>query len=142
MNKITIGLLLGAVLGALDGATAWFTPEVRAGIVGIIIGSTIKGMIAGFAAGWFARKVQSTPAGIVFGAFQCHLLPFHLQAKYLKGGCLGLAAGTVTLEQAGHPGAGIPGLLLILQTVEFAENRPLLKLNFRLGQIGLGLLYL
>lgn len=67
MNKVAIGLLLGAVLGLFDGATAWFTPEARAGIVGILIGSTIKGMIAGLAAGWFARKVRSIPAGIAFG---------------------------------------------------------------------------
>jgi hypothetical protein len=67
MNKILIGLLFGAVLGAIDGGTAWFTPEARAGIIGIVIGSTIKGMIAGAAAGWFARKVQNVAAGIVFG---------------------------------------------------------------------------
>ena len=36
MNKIVLGLILGAVLGALDGATAWFTPEVRAQLAGII----------------------------------------------------------------------------------------------------------
>ena len=39
MNKIVVGLIFGAILGAVDGATAWFTPEVRAGIVGILIGS-------------------------------------------------------------------------------------------------------
>ena len=43
MNKIVLGLLLGAVLGALDGATSWFTPAVRAQLVGIMIGSSIKG---------------------------------------------------------------------------------------------------
>lgn len=67
MNKILLGVLLGAVLGIFDGATAWFTPEVRKDILGIIFGSTMKGVIAGAAAGFFARKVQSTAAGIVFG---------------------------------------------------------------------------
>src|SRR5512132_2592508 len=67
MNKIVLGLLLGGVLGIFDGLTAWFTPEARPGIVGIVIGSSIKGMIAGIAAGWFARKVHSVPAGIAFG---------------------------------------------------------------------------
>jgi hypothetical protein len=67
MNKIVIGLLLGGVLGIFDGLTAWFTPAVRPFILGIIIGSTVKGIIAGVAAGWFARRVQSVPAGIVFG---------------------------------------------------------------------------
>ena len=34
MNKILIGLLVGTLLGAIDGGTAWFTPAVRAQIVG------------------------------------------------------------------------------------------------------------
>ena len=49
MNKILLGLLLGTVLGAIDGLSAWFTPAVRAQIVGIVVGSTIKGLIAGVA---------------------------------------------------------------------------------------------
>ena len=67
MNKILIGLILGAVLGIFDGATAWFTPEVRPMILQVIFFSSIKGIMAGVAAGIFARKVNSTPAGIVFG---------------------------------------------------------------------------
>jgi hypothetical protein len=67
MNKIIYGLLVGGVLGIFDGATAWFTPAARPQILGIILGSTIKGMIAGAAAGFFARKVNSVPAGIAFG---------------------------------------------------------------------------
>jgi hypothetical protein len=76
MNKILLGVLLGAVLGAFDGLTAWFTPAVRAEIVGIIIGSTMKGVIAGAAAGWFARRVQSVPWGIAFGLGVGALLAF------------------------------------------------------------------
>jgi F0F1-type ATP synthase assembly protein I len=68
MNKIAVGLVFGAVLGCLDGATAWFTPEVRPAIAGILMGSTIKGMLVGLLAGWFARKVQSTAWGIVVGS--------------------------------------------------------------------------
>jgi len=68
MNKIVVGLLFGLVLGAIDGATAWFTPEVRAGLAGIMAGSSIKGMIVGILSGWFARKVQSTAWGVVVGA--------------------------------------------------------------------------
>jgi len=41
-NKIVLGLVLGGILGILDGLTAWFTPAVRAGIVGIVIGSMVK----------------------------------------------------------------------------------------------------
>ncbi len=68
MNKIAIGLLFGLILGALDGATAWFYPEVRSMIAGIMVGSSIKGMIVGLLSGWFARKVQSTGWGIVVGS--------------------------------------------------------------------------
>src|SRR5689334_10619351 len=67
-NKILVGLVFGAVLGFFDGATAWFTPEVRPMIAGILMGSTIKGMVVGLLAGWFARKVQSTVWGIVVGS--------------------------------------------------------------------------
>src|SRR3954466_11505552 len=68
MNKIVVGLLFGAVLGAVDGATAWFTPEVRSQMAGIMVGSAIKGMVVGVLSGWFARKVQSTAWGIVVGS--------------------------------------------------------------------------
>jgi len=68
MNKILVGLIFGAVLGLVDGSTAWFTPEARSGIGGILIGSSIKGMLVGVLCGWFARKVQSTTWGIVLGA--------------------------------------------------------------------------
>jgi hypothetical protein len=33
--------VLGAILGVIDGLTAWFTPEVRDQLGGIVIGSTI-----------------------------------------------------------------------------------------------------
>lgn len=80
MNKILVGLIVGAVLGLIDGATAWFTPQVRDQMLGIIIGSTAKGIIAGIAAGWFARKVQSVPKGIAFGFVVGLLLAFAVAA--------------------------------------------------------------
>lgn len=67
-NKILVGLIFGLTLGALDGATAWFTPDARPMIAGIMVGSSIKGMVVGLLSGWFARKVQSTKWGIVVGA--------------------------------------------------------------------------
>ena len=67
MNKIVLGLVLGTILGAFDGLTAWFTPEVRSQLLGIVIGSTVKGLIAGILIGYFARKVDSLPLGILFG---------------------------------------------------------------------------
>ena len=76
MNKPIFGLILGGLLGILDGATAWFTPDVRPEMVTIIIGSTFKGLIAGVLIGWFAKKVNSLPAGILFGLTVGLLLAF------------------------------------------------------------------
>ncbi len=47
MNKVALGVFLGGVLGVFDGLTAWFTQEVRNEILGIVIGSTFKGVVAG-----------------------------------------------------------------------------------------------
>ena len=47
--------------------SAWFTPEVRPMMMGIVIGSTFKGVLAGLAAGIFARKVDSVAGGTLFG---------------------------------------------------------------------------
>jgi uncharacterized membrane protein YeaQ/YmgE (transglycosylase-associated protein family) len=68
MNKIVVGLLFGLVLGAIDGATSWFYPEARPLMTGIMVGSSIKGMVVGLLSGWFAHKVQSTKWGIAMGA--------------------------------------------------------------------------
>ena len=68
MNKIFVGLLFGLALGALDGATAAFYPETRNLLAGIMVGSSLKGMLVGLLSGWFARKVQSTKWGIAVGA--------------------------------------------------------------------------
>ncbi len=68
MNKILVGLIFGLLLGALDGATAWFYPETRSLVAGIMVGSSIKGMLVGLLAGWFALKVQSIKWGIVVGS--------------------------------------------------------------------------
>ncbi len=68
MNKIVVGLAAGVVMGALDGATAWFYPDTRPVIGGIIAGSTFKGMLVGLFSGWLARKVDSMAWGIAAGA--------------------------------------------------------------------------
>jgi hypothetical protein len=67
MSKPIFGLLLGGILGIFDGLTAYFTPEVRDQLLGIVIGSTVKGLVAGYAIGFFSNKVNSLPLGIVFG---------------------------------------------------------------------------
>ncbi|HMD71341.1 MAG TPA: hypothetical protein VKG25_01750 [Bryobacteraceae bacterium] len=68
MNKILAGLAFGLVLGAIDGASAWFYPETHTMIFGIMVGSSIKGMVVGLLSGWFAHRVQSMKWGIVVGA--------------------------------------------------------------------------
>ena len=104
MNKILVGVILGAILGVFDGLTAWFTPDVRSQMLTIIIGSTFKGVIAGVAAGIFARKVKSTPLGILFGLIVGLALAYWvaaMQGKYyfeimLPGGTVGAILGWAT----------------------------------------------
>ena len=67
MNKPVFGLLLGGALGIVDGLTAWFYPEIRAELMMIVVGSCVKGLVAGVVTGYFAKKVNSLPIGIAFG---------------------------------------------------------------------------
>jgi len=69
MSKPLLGLALGAVLGLLDGAAAYLYPypDVKEQILGIIIGSTFKGLVTGILAGYFATRLRSLPLGITFG---------------------------------------------------------------------------
>lgn len=108
MNKVALGLLLGAVLGIFDGATAWFEPAVRPFIMSIIIGSTFKGLVAGLCAGLFARKVNSTVKGTLFGfavglllAWAVAAMPSETGEHYyfqimLPGSILGAVVGYAT----------------------------------------------
>jgi len=104
MTKIVLGIVLGGALGVLDGLTAWFTPAARSGIVGIVIGSTFKGIVAGLLIGVFARKVKSLPLGIAFGLgvglFLAFLIAFLQHGYYfqimLPGGMVGLIVGYAT----------------------------------------------
>lgn len=54
--------------------------EGRHGGRGIVIGSTIKGLIAGLLIGYFARRIQSIPLGIVFGLVVGLILAFLVAA--------------------------------------------------------------
>jgi hypothetical protein len=107
MNKALLGLLLGGILGVFDGLTAWFTPAVRAQLLGIVIGSTGKGLIAGVLIGYFARKVNSLPLGIMFGLAVGLLLAYVVAAMQpgpnhyyfeimLPGGLVGTIIGYAT----------------------------------------------
>lgn len=108
MNKIVYGLVLGGILGIFDGLTAWFTPAVRSQLLGIVVGSTFKGIVAGVLIGYFARKVNSLPLGVLFGlgiglllAFGVAVMPsttgehYYLQIM-LPGGLVGLIVGYAT----------------------------------------------
>ncbi|MGH7495484.1 MAG: hypothetical protein ACREOO_24255 [bacterium] len=73
MSKPVLGLILGTILGVFDGLTALLepdianNPEVSAAMTGIVIGSSVKGLLAGLIIGFFARKVKSLKSGIIFG---------------------------------------------------------------------------
>ena len=108
MSKPILGLLLGGILGVFDGLTASFTPEVRHALLGIVVGSTMKGLIAGISIGFFSKKVHSLPLGILFGlgvglllAFVVAALPSETGKHYyveimLPGAIVGAIVGYAT----------------------------------------------
>ena len=108
MKKPVLGLLLGGALGALDGLTAWFTPAARDQIIGIVIGSTIKGLIVGVLVGWYAHRVRSVGKGILVGLIVAAFFAFLIAAMpqpdgthywfeiMLPGSIVGLIVGYAT----------------------------------------------
>lgn len=111
MKKPILGMVLGGVLGIFDGLTAWMSaPEIRDQIIGIVIGSTFKGLIVGVLVGWFAYRVRSLGAGMVVGlivsAFFAYLVAampqpdgthYYLEI-ILPGSVLGLIVGYATQQ--------------------------------------------
>ena len=68
MNRPLLGLLVGVILGVLDGSTAFFSaPELRSELADIVMGSSIKGLVAGLVTGLIVRKMGSVPLGAVVG---------------------------------------------------------------------------
>ena len=112
MNRVTVGVVAGGILGILDGLTSWFTPEVRAGLTGIVIGSTFKGVVAGALIGLFARRAPGLRWTLFFGTCVGALFAFlvaRIQGKYyfeimLPGSLVGLLTGYATVRY-GRPRA-------------------------------------
>ena len=114
MNKALLGLVLGGILGIFDGLTAWFTPAVRPMLGAIVVGSTMKGLVAGVLTGWFARKVNSLGWGLIFGlgiglllAYLVAAMPGENGEHYyweimLPGAIVGLIVGYAT-QRYGKP---------------------------------------
>ena len=96
--------LLGGFLGIFDGLTSLFTPEVRSQIVGIVIGSTFKGLIAGVVIGIFATRVRSLVAVVIFGVLVSGFFAYlvaAMQGKYYlqiiaPGALVGFIVGYAT----------------------------------------------
>jgi hypothetical protein len=118
LSKPVLGLVLGGVLGVLDGLSALISapndPAVKAGIVGIVIGSTGKGLITGALIGWFAKRSASLQNTLLFGlavglalAFCVSLAqllagqPAYYWQIMLPGGILGLIVGYATFKAPG-----------------------------------------
>jgi ABC-type uncharacterized transport system permease subunit len=86
-------------------------PEVKNAIGGIVVGSTIKGIIAGIAIGFFAKKFRSLPIGILFGIIVGALLALPIalmQGKYyfeiiIPGTLVGLIVGFATQKYGKSP---------------------------------------
>jgi len=109
VKKWLLGILLGAVLGVFDGLSALASaPETRPVILGIVIGSTFKGIIAGALIGWYAYKVPSMSKGLLVGltvgaflAFLIAAMPNEAGGHYwweimLPGSLVGLIVGYAT----------------------------------------------
>ena len=100
------GILSGFALMSLHplGGVFWIVGS----LIGIVIGSTFKGLIVGLCAGYFARKVHSVPLGILFGLGVGMLLAFGIAAMpgatgehyyfaiMLPGSILGAVVGYAT----------------------------------------------
>ena len=124
MSKPVLGLVLGGILGVFDGLSALVSapndPAVKAGIVGIVIGSTIKGIITGALIGWYAKRAGSMGETIVFGLIvglalalgvslmqlAAGLPPYYWQIM-LPGGILGVIVGSATFKSPASPPARV-----------------------------------
>jgi hypothetical protein len=114
MSRITVAVLVGGALGVLDGLSAWFTPEVRSQLMGIVAGSTVKGLVAGVLIGLFARRATRVAWTVLFGTCVGALLALviailqgsHYLEIILPGTLVGLLTGFATMRY-GKPATSI-----------------------------------
>lgn len=118
LNRPLIGLIAGLALGALDGLTALVSaPELRTEIAGIVLGSSMKGLIAGIVIGVIARKLHSTGWGLAVGTLVALVVTApiaHMNATHygqssfywkimLPGALVGAIVGYVTMRYGRPP---------------------------------------
>ena len=114
MKKPVFAMLLGGVLGVFDGLSALISaPQEAPNIVGIVIGSTFKGIVLGAIVGFVALKTQSlgvgVAVGLVVGAFLAYLVTLggpYLWEIVLPGSIVGLIVGYATMKYPGPKRVG------------------------------------
>ena len=109
MKKPVFAMLLGGVLGVFDGLSALISaPQEAPNIVGIVIGSTFKGVLVGAIIGFVATRTQSLAlgvgVGVAVGAFLAYLITIgspYLWEIVLPGSIVGLIVGYATMKYPG-----------------------------------------
>jgi hypothetical protein len=122
MTKPVLGLVVGGALGLLDGLSAWFSPEARPILFGIVIGSTVKGLLTGVIAGLIARWKQSVTLGVLAGlalgfggsSLAAWGQPDHYFEIVLPGMLVGAIVGFVTQRYPIALGSGVSPRSLVL----------------------------
>jgi len=88
MNRPLMGLVIGGILGALDGGTAFFSaPELRNELAGIVMGSSLKGVVAGLVTGLIVRRMGSLPLAALVGVVVAFVLAIpiaYMNATYYE----------------------------------------------------------
>lgn len=113
MRKPVFAMLLGGVLGVFDGLTALISaPQEAPNIVGIVIGSTFKGILAGLIIGLVAQRTRSMAiavlTGVAVGAFFAWLVTLggpYFWEIILPGSVVGLIVGFATMKYRGPAAA-------------------------------------
>jgi hypothetical protein len=121
LNRPLFGLVAGILLGALDGLSALVSaPEVREQIAGIVLGSSLKGLLAGLIIGVIARKLKSRTAGLAVGTLVALVLtapiaymnashygdPSYYWKIMLPGSLVGAIVGYVVMRYGAAPASG------------------------------------